>query len=188
MLAILDIIADEALATAKFACDLGACQGACCTTPGGRGAPLEEAEVDAINASIPAALPYLSERNRKVIATRGAVEGSRGDYATRCIDDRDCVFVYFDGGVAKCAIERAYFNGEAEFRKPLSCHLFPIRISNVFGTDYLRYEQIEECRPAVANGTKKGILLYQFLKDALVRAYGEEFYREFAAKIEQRKR
>ena len=188
MFPILDIIADDAVATARFACDLGACHGACCTMAGGRGAPITDAEKEAVIAAIPVASPYLSERNRGVIATLGAVEGSPGDWATRCIDDRDCVFVYYEGSVAKCAIERAHFNGQSEFRKPLSCHLFPIRVSEVFGTDYLRYEEIPECRPALANGRKKGVLLYQFLKDALVRAYGEEFYADFAARIEKRKR
>ncbi|MBS1912343.1 MAG: DUF3109 family protein [Bacteroidetes bacterium] len=186
MFTILDTVADEALATARFACDLGACKGACCTVPGGRGAPLDDAEVQLIRDAIPAALPYLPERNRAVIETRGAVEGRPGDFATRCIDRRDCVFVYYEGDVAKCAIERAYFKKETPFRKPLSCHLFPIRIDQVFDADYLRYERISECQPAVENGTRRGVPLYKFLKEAIVRAYGEEYYRELVNRIEKR--
>lgn len=152
--------------------------------PGGRGAPLLEEEVKLVHAAIEPSLKYLPERNRLVIATQGAVEGRRGDHATRCIDQRDCVFVYYEGTVAKCAIEKAYFNGETPFRKPISCHLFPIRISSVFDMDYLRYEHIPECDPALRNGRKQGIPLYKFLRDALTRAYGEEFYAELVAVIE----
>lgn len=185
MFTILDNVADKALATTQFACDLDACKGACCTMPGGRGAPLEEAEVQLVNDAIAAASKYLPERNRLVIATQGAIEGTPGDYATRCIDERDCVFVYYDdSSVARCAIEKAYFNGEASFRKPLSCHLFPIRITQLFDMDYLRYEKIPECNAALKNGRKKGIPLYKFLKEALTRAYGEEFYRELVAQVE----
>src|SRR5687768_12270420 len=123
MLPILDIIADESLATAKFSCDLVACKGACCTMPGGRGAPVDDGEVDDLLASVEVALPYLSPRNQTVIRTLGPLEGRGGDWATRCIDNRDCVFVYYDGEVAKCAIERAHFDGKTPFRKPISCHL-----------------------------------------------------------------
>lgn len=185
MFTILDTVADNDLATARFACDLSACKGACCTTPGGRGAPLEEAEVAMVVEAIPAALPYLPEHNQKIIKSLGAVEGRKGDHATRCIDNRDCVFVYYDGDVAKCAIERAHFNGESEFRKPLSCHLFPIRVQELIGSNYLRYEKIDECEGARINGRKQGIKLYRFLKDALVRAFGEEFYEALVDSIEQ---
>lgn len=186
MLPILDIVADDALATTKFACDLGACEGACCTMPGGRGAPVDDAEVDALRDSVVAALPYLPERSREIIRALGPLEGRAGDWATRCIDNRDCVFVYYDKAVAKCAIERAHFNGETPFRKPISCHLFPIRVSEVLGGTYLRYEQIPECDPALINGEKKNIPLYRFLKDALTRAFGKETYDALVARIESR--
>jgi hypothetical protein len=186
MFTILDNIADDAVATTKFACDLNACKGACCTMPGGRGAPLSDAEVQLVNDSIDAALPYLSERNRAYIAKHGAVEGRPGDYATVCIQRRDCVFVYYENEIAKCAIERAYFNKQSAFRKPLSCHLFPIRINEVLDADYLRYERIPECDPALANGSSTGTPLYKFLKDAITRAYGDQFYNELAAKAERK--
>lgn len=185
MFKVLDVLVDESIATTQFACDLAACQGACCTMPGGRGAPLEEAEVAHIERSTDAALPYLSERNRRTIAAMGAVEGSPGDRATRCIDNRDCVFVFYQGEVAKCALEQAYFDGKSAFRKPLSCHLFPIRASELFGGEVLRYERISECRPALVNGTRQNVPLYIFLKDALVRAYGRKFYRELVRQIER---
>lgn len=184
MFTILDTIADSALARTHFACDLGACGGACCTMPGGRGAPLLDAEVEEIRRAIPWALPRLSERNRATIELHGSIEGVPGDYTTRCIDDRDCVFVYYEGTVAKCAIERAWFDGEISFRKPISCHLFPIRVHDLFGGNFLHYEKIKECRPALERGRAEGVKLYVFLKDALVRAFGEEFYAELARTIE----
>ena len=186
MLPILDIVADEALATTKFACDLGACKGACCTMPGGRGAPVDDTEVDALRASVDAALPYLDQRNQEIIRTLGPLEGRDGDWATRCIDNRDCVFVYYDNTVAKCAIERAHFNGETPFRKPISCHLFPIRVSEVLGGAYLRYERIPECDQALVNGERRNIPLYRFLKDALTRAFGRETYEALVRQIESR--
>lgn len=185
MFTILETIVDEALGSTRFACDLGACKGACCTTPGGRGAPLDDAEVALVEAAVEPAIEYLSERNRRTIEMRGAIEGRAGDYTTRCIDRRDCVFVYYEGDVAKCAIERAYFDGKTTFRKPLSCHLFPIRINDLFDADLLRYERIPECDPALANGAKTGIPLYQFLREAIVRAYGEPYYKALAARIEK---
>lgn len=186
MFTILDTVVDGALATERFACDLGACKGACCTMPGGRGAPLEDSEVDLIEQSVAPAMKYLPERKRATIEALGAVEGTPGDFATRCIDRRDCVFVYHEGEVAKCAIERAYFNGETTFRKPISCHLFPIRVDELLDGSYLRYERIKECSPAVTNGMTRDIPLYRFLKDAITRAFGAAFYRELVAAIEKK--
>ena len=134
----------------------------------------------------PAALEYLDDRNRSVITALGGVEGSPGNFATRCIDDRDCVYVYYEGTVAKCAIERAHFNGRTPFRKPVSCHLFPIRSTEVFGGEYLRYERISQCDPALKLGRAEGVPLYKFLKDAITRAYGREFYRELVSVVERR--
>ncbi len=154
--------------------------------PGGRGAPLLPEEAAAVNDAVSVATRYLSERNRRYIERFGAVEGDDDDdLATVCIDDRDCVFVYDEGGVAKCAIERAYFNGETDFRKPLSCHLFPIRINELFGGSYLRYEKIQQCTPALVNGARQDVPLYRFLEEALVRAFGRSFYDQLAEAVEE---
>lgn len=186
MFKVLDVIVDDALVTTKFACDLGACHGACCTMPGGRGAPVTDQEAEMIRQASPAALKYLSERNQGIIGALGGVEGSSGDVATRCVDDRECVYVYYEGSVAKCAIERAFFNGETPFRKPVSCHLFPIRSAEVLGGTYLRYERITECEPALRNGRAGDVPLYKFLKDAITRAYGRRFYKELVSVAEKR--
>ncbi len=188
MFTILEALADSALLTRHFACDLSKCHGACCTMPGGKGAPLADAEVDAITQATPAARRFLDQRKKMILDTDGGVEGAPGDYATRCVDDRDCVYVYYDdNGVACCAIERAWHNGDVSFRKPLSCHLFPIRIHDLFGAPYLHYEKIGECEPARQRGRKEGIRMVEFLREPIIRAFGEQFYRELVKKADEKK-
>jgi hypothetical protein len=180
-LLVIDNIAVEGnLLTRKFACDLLKCKGACCSLPGGRGAPLLDSELEQIRKALPAVLPNLSEDKRKSIQQFGFYEGGPGDYATTCVDDEDCVFVYRENGIAKCAIERAFNEGKIEFRKPISCHLYPIRI-NRFGGDILRYHQIPECKPAIEKGEAENINVIDFVKTSLVRQYGEEWYDKLMA-------
>ena len=162
----------------KFACDLSRCCGACCTMPGGRGAPLEEREVRYVKEAEKAALPFLSKEKRRIIYEQGSVEGRRGDQATRCVNNRDCVFVFYEGEGAKCAIEQAWLEGQSDFRKPLSCHLFPIRVDELFGGARLRYEEIPECEAALERGERENISLIEFLREPIVRAFGEDFYEE----------
>ncbi|HQT92697.1 MAG TPA: DUF3109 family protein [Candidatus Kryptobacter bacterium] len=170
-----DVAVDGSLVERKFACDLLKCKGACCSLPGGRGAPLLDSEIPEMEAVLPEVLPLLSEEKRRAIEKSGFYEGPRGDYATTCIDDEDCVFVYRENGIAKCAIERAFNDGKTGFRKPISCHLYPIRI-NRFGGDILRYHEIAECKPAVKKGESENVGVIEFLKPPLTRMYGEEWY------------
>lgn len=174
MIVLNDILLDEHILTQPFSCDVKKCKGACCTMEGGAGAPLRNDELDSIQASVEAALPYLSEQSARIIREKGWLIADGDGLATRCIDDRDCVFVFYDGDVAKCALERAYFNGESTFRKPLSCHLFPVRVAD-FGGDYLYYERIEECTPALARGEATGETVLTTTQSALERAYGSEW-------------
>ncbi len=169
------LLIQEEVLTSTFACDLRHCKGACCTLSGGAGAPLNEDEIQPLRRAIPAALPYLGERSQQWLASHDPVEGDVGDRSVACFDDADCVFVYYDGDVAKCAIEKAFHNGETDFRKPISCHLFPIRVAN-FGGPYLHYEKIEECQPGREHGEHLGISLVDFLREPLIRAYGERTY------------
>lgn len=180
MISLDHLLIDEAVLTASFSCDLAACKGACCTLPGGAGAPLLDSEVDDIRGAVAAAWPYLSERSRNQLQTDGPLEGFSGSYEVGVIDNKDCVFVRYEGDVATCSIERAWHNGESTFRKPLSCHLFPIRVAT-FGGPYLHYQVFEECDPGRALGAKQRIPLVESVKDALVRAYGVELYERIAA-------
>jgi len=179
MFQIENISVDNTIATARFGCDLTRCKGACCCLEGGRGAPLDDCEIENIQKIFPVVRKYLSERALKAIDEYGLYEGRPGDYAVNCIDDRECIFVYYENGIAKCAVEKAYLNGETDWRKPISCHLFPIRIYHNFNGDIMRYVKMEECSPAVARGEKENIHLYEFLKDALIRKYDVKWYQQF---------
>lgn len=175
MIIVTDTIIDGAVTSSSFCCDLKACKGACCCLEGGRGAPLTDEEVPLLTAAFPAAKEYLSSRNLDVIAREGLVEGWAGSYATPCVEQKECVYVYFDDGIARCAFERAYNEGKIPWQKPISCHLFPIRVGHA-GKTYLRYEQMEECLPAREFGKTRDIRLVDFLKDPLIRAFGEPWF------------
>ena len=174
---------DEEITTEFFSCDLKKCKGGCCTYPGTYGAPVLDEEVETMNEVYQASSVYLTRRTKAYIEKNGVVTGTSGNYSTVCIDGRDCVYVYYDGDVAKCAIERAYFDGKISFRKPLSCHLFPIRVSD-HGEKYLfyqnlYYQKIEECESGRENGARKRTLLYKFLEVPIIRFLGEEWFRNF---------
>ena len=174
-------LVDSAITTVKFACDLSKCRGACCTMPGGRGAPLQEEEVAHVQKAERPAMRWLSKEKQYIIRQQGSVEGKTGDRSTVCVNDRDCVFVYYEENVAKCAMERAWLEGESTFRKPLSCHLFPIRVDELFGGARLRYEEIDECEPGVERGERENISLVKFLREPIIRAFGEAFYEELVS-------
>jgi hypothetical protein len=175
MILIEKILLDEDILNSRFLCDLTKCKGACCTFPGEKGAPVKDSEVQIMHHCLEAASEYLSERNLKYIEKFGIIEGEKGDYTTVCIKKRDCVFVYFENGIAYCALERAYLDGKTDFRKPISCHLFPVRVGN-FNGDYLYYSKIDECKPALDRGKANEVHLTQCVKDALIRAYGGKWY------------
>jgi len=173
-----ETVVDKSVAGIKFACDLNACKGACCTMPGGRGAPLLVSETSEIQKAFPVIEKYLSSEHRARIAEKGLFEGSDGDYTTPCYKNRACVFVVYEQGIAKCSFEKAHLNGEIAWRKPLSCHLFPIRVDQR-SQDHLRFEFISECMPALDKGNLDDTYLSDFLEGALARAYGEQWYKKF---------
>ncbi len=146
--------------------------------PGPKGAPLTEVETKEIEKAFPVIKKYLSRDHIRAIDEHGLVERSGGDVTTSCFDHKACVFVTYDKGIAKCSFETAYFRNEIGWRKPLSCHLFPIRVDRDFH-EHLRYESISECSPALDRGQIENIELSNFLKDALVRRFGETWYEEF---------
>lgn len=185
MIEIDNILLDEEIANAPFSCNLSKCKGGCCTFPGKHGAPVFDNELEDLEKALPAAMEYLSERSINYIKKKGFLQGEEGKYTTRTIDDKDCVFVYFDKkGVALCALQAAYMDGKTDFIKPLSCHLFPIRIGNFAGS-YLYYEKFDVCRPAIPHGKKTGTKVYQEAKEGLIRAFGEEWYDKLVEVLEK---
>jgi len=170
-----EAIVQKPVADSRFSCDLQKCKGACCTLEGGRGAPLLDEEISQIREALTFARGYLDEKHQEHIEKNGFFEGISGDYATTCIDNRACVFVYYQDGIAFCSLERAYNEGKTNWKKPISCHLFPIRVSNGKPA-VLRYEQISECDPGVEYGNQTTTSLLHFLEEPLRRRFGDEWY------------
>lgn len=169
---------DSSIPYIKFACDLEKCHGACCTLKGGKGAPVLDSEIQELENAYPFIQSMLPKKHRETIELYGLYEGEPGNYTTMCVGDRDCVFVYYEGSIAKCAFERAYLEGIIQWRKPLSCHLFPIRVDRGI-VHYLRYARIAECDPALARGERDTLYLSTFLREPLVRLYGNKWYTSF---------
>lgn len=173
MFTIGEIFVDSSVVATKFACDLNACKGACCTFPGGRGAPLNDDEIPEIERAFPIIKEYLPNEHRSVIEREGLVDGIKGNYATQCVEGKACVFVYYDGDIAKCSFERAFYEKKIAWQKPISCHLFPLRIRKD-GSE-IHYEYFGECEPALSKGKQENINLIHFVSASLERAFGKEW-------------
>ena len=188
MFVVEEILVSDQVADAPFACNLGACLGGCCVQ-GDSGAPLEEEEVEVIEQILPRVRKYLRPEALKVIDTQGSWERTRdGGYATSCVDDAECVFVTYEGNVAKCGIEKAYREGRVDFQKPISCHLYPIRIERYGDVETLNYEQIPLCDSGRAHGCRLDLQLADFLREPLIRKYGETWYEAFRQTCEERRK
>lgn len=170
------LVSDE-LFKAYFACDLHACKGACCVE-GDAGAPLEIEEIDQLESELDSILPFLTEKGKMVLEQKGVFEmDPEGDYVTPLIEGKECAFTTFDeNGIAKCGIEDAYRAGATSFLKPISCHLYPIRVHKGKFHEALNYHRWPICRPACECGAKLKVKVYRFLRGAIVRKYGEDFY------------
>jgi hypothetical protein len=170
-----DIFIREEVFETNFACDLNKCKGACCTFESEYGAPLSEEEVKNIAEILTIVKEYLPQRHIKVIEDDSFFIKKNNELMTNSVNNRECVFVFYEGDVAKCGIEKAFFDGKTNFRKPISCHLFPIRISN-FGGDVLRFEKFSGCSSALTNGLKHDVKLVDFCKNSLQRLYGTKWF------------
>lgn len=163
----------------KFVCDLPRCKGACCIE-GDSGAPVtpEEAEIIKITYSI--FKKYLPEGHQKEVRKQGfSVIDKEGDLVTPLVNSRQCAYSFYgENGILKCSIEKAFMQGEISFRKPVSCHLFPIRIKEYKRFDAVNYEGLDICKPGCRLGEKVQTPLYRFLKEPLIRKYEEEWYHE----------
>lgn len=162
-----------------FLCDLMKCKGACCEE-GDSGAPITKEEAEIIEREFPNFKEYLPGKHKHEIEKQGfSVIDKDGDLVTPLINNRQCVFTFTDErGILKCAIEKAFFEGKTTFRKPVSCHLFPIRITEYKRYDAVNYQELAICREGIACGKAAKLPLYKFLKEPLIRKYGEEWYGE----------
>lgn len=164
------------LITSNFTCDLAACRGACCVT-GDSGAPLEPFEVIKLDEVFPALRPFLRKESVRTIEEMGtSVTDAEMDTVTPLNDGKECVYTLFEDSIARCAIEKAFMEGVVDFRKPVSCHLYPIRIKKYRRFDAVNYDRWEICRPATVLGDELQMPVYRFVKDALARHYGDEWF------------
>jgi hypothetical protein len=177
-------ISDD-IAEKFFVCNLHACKGACCVE-GDAGAPLNYDELPILEEIYKDVKPYLSAEAIKTIEEKGLFEiDEEGDFCTTTIENRECVFAIYDNrGILKCGIEQAYLDKKIGFKKPISCHLYPIRITKSSEFELLNYSRWHICVPACLHGNELKVPLYKFLKEPLVRKYGEAWYKELETKIE----
>ena len=176
MIKIENKIISRSLFEKEFACNLISCKGLCCVE-GDSGAPITKKEENIINNKLDKIIPYMSKKGAAVIKKYGvSVIDSDGDLTTSLVNDRECAFSFLENGITKCSIEKANLKESIDFRKPISCHLFPIRITNYDEFEAINYESIKICQSACEFGEKQKIPLYVFLKEALIRKYGLKFY------------
>lgn len=166
----------------KFVCDLNACKGACCVE-GDNGAPITLEEVDILEDILEEVKPFMRAEGIAAVEDQGVFYMDQWNQpATTLVNDKECAFVYFDErGITKCAIEQAFIAGavspsDPTWKKPISCHLYPIRVAQVGDGLALNYDEWKICDPACACGNELNVPVYKFLKDPIIRAFGEEFY------------
>ncbi len=169
------IISDE-VTSVHFACDLPNCRGACCIE-GDAGAPLEEEEISLLEDHIEEIKQFMRGEGIKEIENTGVFDyDAAGKYVTPLVEGKECAFVYFENGIARCAVEKAYVEKKIPFQKPVSCHLYPIRIKRLKENDAVNYHKWDICNPALEEGIKQKTPLYKFLEEALIRKYGSSWF------------
>lgn len=191
MIAIGNVLISDEIISEKFVCDLNKCKGACCVD-GDAGAPLNEDELARLEGVYPVVKKYLTEEGIAVIEDKGTHEwNDEFGWVTTVIKGKMCTFGITDAaGIVKCGIEQAFNDKLIDWKKPISCHLFPIRISQSDGgeTDFVNYEPREDtCSAACRLGKKLQVPVYKFLEEPLVRKYGADFYEALSATAEHMK-
>ena len=162
----------------KFVCDLSACKGACCVE-GDAGAPLTKEEVKIIDSELELYKPYMRQEGIDAVEKSGVSYHFMNEDLTTLVNEKECAFVFFDdNNIAKCAIDKAHSEGKTEFKKPISCHLYPIRVKEFTNVTALNYDEWDICSPACACGSELNVPVYRFLKEPLIRAFGESFFKE----------
>ncbi len=171
------IVSDDVLEK-EFVCNLTACKGQCCID-GDAGAPLDKDETAILEEIYPKIKSYLRAEGIDAIEQQGTwVVGEDGDFETPLINNKECAYVIFDGDTALCGIEQAYNEGLIQWKKPISCHLYPIRIKEYSQFSAVNYNRWHICDDACVLGKELEVPVYKFLKEPLIRKYGEDWYTE----------
>ncbi|MBI1315412.1 DUF3109 family protein [bacterium] len=179
------LISDEVF-NVHFLCDLNACKGACCVE-GEAGAPLLPEEATLLEGLFDRIRPYLRPEGIQAIEEQGTwVFDSDGEHSTPLREGAECAYTVFENGKALCGIERAHADGAIDFKKPLSCHLYPIRVTRYKSFDALNYHQWPICAPACSLGSQLKVTVFRFLKEPLIRLYGPEWYDQLEDMVQSR--
>ncbi len=178
MMEIDDKVVSLDLITNRFVCDLAKCKGVCCVE-GESGAPLEADEIDLLERDYDRIRPFLREEGRSAIESQGTwVVDADDETVTPLIEGKECAYATFENGIARCGIETAYEAGATALRKPISCHIYPIRVKSYRGFTAMNYDRWPICDPAREFGEKMGVPVYRFLRESIERKYGKDFYRK----------
>jgi hypothetical protein len=186
MMKVGEVLVSDDIRDKEFVCNLEKCKGACCVE-GDFGAPLEASELKILEDIYPIVKPYLSKEGIEAIEKQGThTVDDEGELCTPIIDGRECVYAIYDKkGVLKCGIEQAYLDGKINWKKPISCHLYPIRVTSKKNFEALNYHKWHICSPACSLGKELQVPVYKFLKDPLIRKYGENWYGDLVRVIEE---
>lgn len=186
MIVIDETLISDNLHRIRFHCDLERCFGACCVE-GDAGAPLEAEEIEKLKEALPDVMPFMQEEGIKYVQENGVFDfDPAGNLVTPLIHGKECAFVYFDGDIARCAIEKAFEEGLNTYRKPLSCHLYPVRIRSYTGSEAVNYHEWHVCHPALVKGRNDEVPLYIFLREPLIRKYGQAWYDRLLEEVKQK--
>lgn len=179
MIQIQDTLLSDEIFKEQFICDLCKCKGQCCVE-GESGAPLTKEECEDIESILPEIWDELSPKAQEVVKAQGiAYTDYDGELVTSLVNGNECVFTYFEAdGTCKCLIEKAHREGRISVQKPISCHLYPIRLTQYSDFTAVNYHRWSVCRPAIKLGRKEGVPIYRFLKEPLIRKFGEDWYNE----------
>lgn len=180
-----NVLVSDEIKDTHFVCKLSACCGDCCVE-GDAGAPLEEEEISILEDYIDEIKPFMTDEGRLVIELTGVFDyDADSSYVTPLVNDWACAFVYRENNINYCAIEKAWMEKKISFQKPVSCHLYPIRLSKVGDYTAVNYDKWTICAPALVNGKDLGVPMYKFLKDPLIRRFGKEWYKKLVQELEK---
>lgn len=184
MIIVDNVLVSDDIEYVKFSCDLKACKGICCIE-GDAGAPILETEIETIEENIEIIKQYMDKEGLEALEKYGTFDyDDDGEFVTSLKEKGACTFMVYDGDIALCAIEKAFRDGKINFRKPISCFLYPIRLSKLSdGTEVVNYQKWYICQDALVKGEADNVPLYIFLKEPLIEKYGKEWYEHLLEQI-----